>query len=305
MTDQANNNRPAAALPLRTRKHTMPETPTVNKVYDDQDSRRTEAAGAAERASPLSGRAKGKRAGRGAERSVRSKSAGFAQKPPGIDPMSPGRSLPERRRAQIVEAAVRLFSERGYFQSTIDDIADEIKLSKGLIYRYFKDKNDLLFYSLRHVHEKYRPEVIPELIAEVGPLAALIQLMSLHCRLAKDHTLEVALAYRSTRDLLPEQRREMKILESKTARMIRQCLEACFHGGLMTSMNTEVMAYQYVMFGHTWALKNWAFRDRLSADEYMAEGENILVSPFLTPAGKKELERIKGDKGDEKSSEQA
>lgn len=230
--------------------------------------------------------------------SVRAKPAGSKltkgdRRAPKAHAAGRSRALAERRRGQIVEAAVRLFSERGYFQATIDDIADEIKLSKGLIYRYFKDKNDLLFYSLRHVHEKYRPEVIPQLIAEVGPLAALTQLMTLHCHLAKDHTLEVALAYRSTRDLLPEQRREIKILESKTARMIRQCLEACFHGGLMTSMNTEVMSYQYIMFGHTWALKNWAFRDRLSADDYMAEGENILVSPFLTPAGKKELERIK------------
>ncbi len=157
----------------------------------------------------------------------------------------------------------------------------------------------MLFYSLRHVHEKYRPEAIPQLIAEGGPL---IRLMTLHCGLAKDHTLEVALAYRSTRDLLPEQRREIKILESKTARMIRQCLDACFHSGLMTSINTEVMSYQYIMFGHTWALKNWAFRDRLSVDEYMAEGENILVRPFLTAAGVSELERIKASAQDREPS---
>ncbi len=43
------------------------------------------------------------------------------------------------------------------------------------------------------------------------------------------------------------------------------------------------------MYGHTWALKNWAFRDRYSADEYMAEGENILVKPFLTASGQTEL----------------
>lgn len=205
------------------------------------------------------------------------------------------RTVTERRQAQIVRAAIRLFSERGYFQTTIDDIADAIGVSKGLIYRYFKDKNDLLFYSLRYVHEKYRADEIPDLIAAIGPLGALIKVMSLHCHLAKDHTLEVVLAYRSTTDLLPEQRRHLKILESKTARMIRQCLEACVHGGLMHSVNTDIMSYQYLMFGHTWALKNWAFRDRHSVDEYMAEGENVLVRPFLTPAGLEELKKIKQD----------
>lgn len=57
----------------------------------------------------------------------------------------------------------------------------------------------------------------------------------------------------------------------------------------MKPLNTDIMAYQFIMYGHTWALKNWAFRDRYSADEYMAEGENILVKPFLTASGQTEL----------------
>jgi AcrR family transcriptional regulator len=205
----------------------------------------------------------------------------------GADP----RTVPEKRRAQIVDAAVRLFSERGYFQTTIEDIANAIPVSKGLVYRYFKDKNDLLFYCLRYVLDKYKSEELPDLISELGPLGALRKVLKLHCVLAKEHTLEILLAYKSTKDLTPEQRRQIKVLESRTARMIRQCLDACVHRGLMVPLNTEIMAYQYLMFGHTWALKNWAFRDRHSADEYMAEGEAILIKPFLTPAGVAEFNR--------------
>lgn len=201
-------------------------------------------------------------------------------------------TVPEKRRAQIVDAAVRLFSERGYFQTTIEDIAGAVPVSKGLVYRYFKDKNDLLFYCLHYVLDKYQTEEFPPLIAERGPLFALIKLLRLHCVLAKEHTLEILLAYKSTKDLSPEQRRDIKILESKMARTIRQCLDACVHGGLMTPINTEIMAYQFIMFGHTWALKNWAFRDRHTADEYMAEGEAILILPFLTAGGRAEYDRI-------------
>lgn len=202
------------------------------------------------------------------------------------------RTVPEKRRAQIVDAAVRLFSERGYFQTTIEDVANAVPISKGLVYRYFKDKNDLLFYCLRYVLDKYRMDEFPALISEQGPLFALIRLLKLHCILAKEHTLEILLAYKSTKDLSPDQRRDIKILESKMARMIRQCLDACVHSGLMSPLNTEIMAYQYIMFGHTWALKNWAFRDRHTADEYMAEGEAILITPFLTDSGWAEYNRI-------------
>jgi len=46
------------------------------------------------------------------------------------------------------------------------------------------------------------------------------------------------------------------------------------------------------MFSHTWALKHWAFRDKYSFDEYMEEGEKILLDPFLTAVGKTEMEKI-------------
>jgi len=201
-------------------------------------------------------------------------------------------TVAERRREQIVDAAVRLFSERGYFQTTIEDVAGAVPISKGLIYRYFKDKNDLLYFALRYVLEKFEFEEIQQLLEKSGPLYALIRLLNQHCEMARTHTLEVLLAYRSTKDLYPEQRRYIKVLESKTARLIQRCLEACIHNGLMTRVNTDIMAYQFIIFGHSWALKNWAFRDRYSPDEYRAEGEKILIYPFLTEAGRQEYARI-------------
>ena len=202
------------------------------------------------------------------------------------------RTVAEKRREQIVNAAVRLFSERGYFQTTIEDVASAVPISKGLIYRYFKDKNDLLYFALRYVLEKFEFEEIQQLLEKSGPLYTLIRLLNQHCEMARTHTLEVLLAYKSTKDLFPEQRRYIKVLESKTARVIQQCLEACIHNGLMTRINTDIMAYQFIMYGHSWALKNWAFRDRYSPEEYMAEGEKILIYPFLTEAGRQEYAKI-------------
>ena len=206
-------------------------------------------------------------------------------------------TVAEKRRGQIVAAAIRLFSERGYFQTTIEDVANAVPISKGLVYRYFKDKNDLLFFVLRHVIEKYNFDEIQRLLPKGGALHVLVKVLELHCKLATEHTQEVVLAYRSTKDLLPEQRRQIKVLESKIARVIRQCLEACIHGGLMCEFNTDIMSYQYIMFGHSWALKNWAFRDRYSPDEYMAEGEKILVFPFLTDTGRQEMKKIRMGEG--------
>lgn len=49
----------------------------------------------------------------------------------------------ERRRQQILVAAKRMFSEKGYNRTTMEDIANEAELSPGTLYLYFKNKEEL------------------------------------------------------------------------------------------------------------------------------------------------------------------
>src|SRR5210317_289937 len=51
--------------------------------------------------------------------------------------------IQERRRQQIIVAAKRVFSEKGYSKSTMEDIAREAELSPGTLYLYFKNKDEL------------------------------------------------------------------------------------------------------------------------------------------------------------------
>ncbi len=49
----------------------------------------------------------------------------------------------ERRRQQIMVAAKRVFSEKGFNRATMEDIAQEAELSPGTLYLYFKNKEEL------------------------------------------------------------------------------------------------------------------------------------------------------------------
>jgi len=49
----------------------------------------------------------------------------------------------ERRRQQIIVAAKRVFSRKGYTKTTMEDIATEAELSPGTLYLYFKSKDEL------------------------------------------------------------------------------------------------------------------------------------------------------------------
>jgi len=53
-------------------------------------------------------------------------------------------NIREERKQQILEAALEIFAQKGYHQASISQIASEANMSKGLLYNYFENKEQLL-----------------------------------------------------------------------------------------------------------------------------------------------------------------
>jgi TetR/AcrR family transcriptional regulator len=51
----------------------------------------------------------------------------------------------ERRRAEILDAADTLYAKKGWDALTVDQVARSARLSRALVYVYFRDKEELLF----------------------------------------------------------------------------------------------------------------------------------------------------------------
>ncbi|MED2009385.1 TetR/AcrR family transcriptional regulator [Brevibacillus borstelensis] len=56
--------------------------------------------------------------------------------------------ISEARRAQIVDAAIKTLDEIGYIHASMAQIAKKAEISTALISYHFKDKNDLMDYTL-------------------------------------------------------------------------------------------------------------------------------------------------------------
>ena len=50
----------------------------------------------------------------------------------------------EERRNEIIETAGKLFEKKGYEQTQVQDIVNEIGVAKGLFYYYFKSKDEVM-----------------------------------------------------------------------------------------------------------------------------------------------------------------
>lgn len=58
--------------------------------------------------------------------------------------MSPRPDVSEERRNQIIDSATRVFVRQGFGNTRMDDVASEAGLSKGLLYWYFKSKDEII-----------------------------------------------------------------------------------------------------------------------------------------------------------------
>ena len=78
------------------------------------------------------------------------------------------------RRQQIIEAALKVFSTKGFHKATNKDIAQAAGgISPGLIYWYFKDKEDLFFSIIRERAGIFQLADHPEQLMELPPREGL------------------------------------------------------------------------------------------------------------------------------------
>jgi AcrR family transcriptional regulator len=62
-------------------------------------------------------------------------------------------------RNKILKAAERTFGEKGYYGTSINDIATRAKVAPGTLYIYFKDKFTLYCYLLNQYNHLFRSEI--------------------------------------------------------------------------------------------------------------------------------------------------
>lgn len=78
--------------------------------------------------------------------------------------------ITEERRKQILSAAVKIFAVRGFANTKISDIASAADLSYGLVYHYFKTKDDIFTELIALAHNHFTGALAHAVEYEASPL---------------------------------------------------------------------------------------------------------------------------------------
>jgi len=83
-------------------------------------------------------------------------------------------------RQEILRTAARLFQQRGYDATSMNDVAAALKLSKGGLYHHFQSKDEILFEIMNHAMEITQERVLAPVRIIADPEDRLRALIRLH-----------------------------------------------------------------------------------------------------------------------------
>jgi AcrR family transcriptional regulator len=113
------------------------------------------------------------------------------------------------READLLTAATRLFRERGFHATSMQDLGEALGMNRGSLYHYIASKDDLLWAVLTRAFDLLEARVLPLLESDAPPLERLSAAIREHLRVAADHADELSLIQIELRSLWRERRAEM------------------------------------------------------------------------------------------------
>lgn len=175
---------------------------------------------------------------------------------PAIPPFRNAREREQERAAKrdaVLRAAVRMFNERGYHTTSLDDVAASLGISKPLIYHYLGAKEQVLFECLRLGISRLREAVRQAEALQGNGLARLKLFLCIYAQVIMDDFGRCVIR---TGDevLAPESRAQFRALKREIDEALRRFLQAASDDGSARISDVKLTA-----FGLAGAL-NWTAR---------------------------------------------
>jgi AcrR family transcriptional regulator len=86
---------------------------------------------------------------------------------------------------KIIEMTEEKFFRDGFYKTTMDEVASEIKMSKKTIYKFFPSKEDLVTAIAKHFMEGVKSKVVPALNSDKNAIEKLAELNSILAKISQ------------------------------------------------------------------------------------------------------------------------
>jgi AcrR family transcriptional regulator len=134
----------------------------------------------------------------------------------------------ESKKDLIIEAAILVFSHKGYHHSKMEEIAVEAGIGKGTIYEYFSSKLQLLQEIMERSFHLYDQSLMPDKVITSTTKERIMRLVEGHFRFCQENKELTRILFWDT-DIMDEELRDWAC-QKRTAK--EQQLQAFFEAGI-------------------------------------------------------------------------
>lgn len=190
-----------------------------------------------------------------------------------------GSAAPTRpREVELLRAATRLFRERGFHATSMQDLADDLGMNRGSLYHYIESKDDLLWWVVDDAMQRLRASVEAILQAEAPAAERLRDAIRAHLAFAAHDGDEMWLIQIEARSLSPDRR--VRLLDQRDAyeRAWRTTLQAAVDEGSVRSTDVRLTGIA-ILSVCNWFTQWYRPDGPLGVDEIATAFSSLFVSP--------------------------
>ena len=159
------------------------------------------------------------------------------------------------KRERILEEAVKLFYERGFTGTTLDDIAAELGVTKPFIYTHFRSKTELLAALCKPTIELSLNAVSNAAKSGGLPTERLRRAMVDFTQVVLSRQANIAIYFREEKNLEPEALAEINALRKKFDRVLSNLLNEGVAAGEFEVKDVNLAALAIggmISWAYTW-----------------------------------------------------
>ena len=199
------------------------------------------------------------------------------------------------RYAEILQAAARIFHERGYSATTVQDVANAVGILKGSMYYYIDTKEDLLAEVVENVHERALEQLEVSKAVEGDVFDRLRAFIEGHAIFNMQNTVEIGVFLQEFRNLNPKRRHEIVAVRDSLEMCVRDLLrEGQATGALHPDLDPKLTAMG--IFGMLNGTYQWNRSDGQESPETIAsQRADVLLRGFAADESRRRVDRRTGE----------
>lgn len=156
-----------------------------------------------------------------------------------------------QRREEVLAAAERLFSDRGYEATSVRDIAEALNIKAGSLYAHIETKEDLLWDILQASAERFFAAVRPIVESDIVTIEKLRRAIVAHVKVITGSASSAAIYMTEWRHLSEPRRSEFLAKRDEYERMIRGVVRAGIREGTLSDVD-EKFATLLILSSMNW-----------------------------------------------------